>query len=69
MITNTLQRKLSKLQKEKCEMESALEQEQEFIVNRLTKQLEALKGTSTPNLRHSNPDVGLNSADILKAEV
>jgi hypothetical protein len=43
MITNTLQKKLNQLQKEKIELEVTLEQEQEFIVNRLTRQLEGLQ--------------------------
>lgn len=47
-MTNTLQRKLSKLQQEKVDIENALEQEQEAIVNRLQKQLDALRCQQSP---------------------
>lgn len=37
-----LQKKLVQLQKEKIDLENALEQEQEYMVNRLQKQLDLL---------------------------
>ena len=41
-----LQKRLEKLQQEKVEMENALEQEQEAIVNRLHRQMEAMSISS-----------------------
>lgn len=41
------------LQKEKIDMENALEQEQEYIVNRLQKQLDSLRQQQTYHPHHS----------------
>jgi dsDNA-specific endonuclease/ATPase MutS2 len=48
IITNQLQEKLNKLQKEKIQMEISLEQEQEAMVNRLQKQLDDMRTTDSP---------------------
>ena len=39
MITNALTKKLQKVKEEKVHLENQLEQEQEYIVNKLQKQL------------------------------
>lgn len=77
MITNTLNRRLLKVQQEKVDMEVALEQEQEFIINRLQKQLDSYKtqaaspgnGRMMSSPTQSVPEMPDQVSDLLRAEV
>jgi len=59
-ITNTLTRKLHALQKEKVDIENQLEMEQEFIVNRLQKQLEDARVGGSGNISGMGVDTGFS---------
>lgn len=51
-LTNTLQKRLEKVTKEKVELEQTLEAEQEYIVNKLQKQLEQLSAEKNKLFRY-----------------
>ncbi|CEG76610.1 hypothetical protein RMATCC62417_11485 [Rhizopus microsporus] len=49
-----LQKKLNQLQREKIDMENSLEQEQEYIVNKLQKQLDSLRAQQAASHLHES---------------
>jgi coiled-coil domain-containing protein 6 len=66
MISNTLQKKLTKVLQEKVDLENRLEQEQEAIVNKLGYVLPLSLPPSLPHLTHFQTYIHTRSAEISK---